>query len=259
MQNLGYVLLTKGEPGEAVGVLEEALPILERIYGPDHFGVATTRTNLGDALQRSGRYREALTQYERSERILRSTLGVASADYGTLVNNLAYARWKLDELDDAARGFEEAAEIYAAAVGERHPWVGIAINNLAQIRAQQRRHDEARELALHCRAILEESLPAEHYLLARPITVLAEVDAALGDFASALDRLGDATALTSDLTLLHPDRIRVALVRARCHASAGDKDGARSDVESYLLAAHADSVSDSASLDPLRELLAGLD
>ena len=74
LTNLAMVLKDLGQPAEARPLLQRALLILERTYGPDHPIVATSLTNLALVLKDLGQTAEARPLLTRAHRIAERTL-----------------------------------------------------------------------------------------------------------------------------------------------------------------------------------------
>ncbi|MGZ6855232.1 MAG: tetratricopeptide repeat protein [Mycobacteriaceae bacterium] len=66
LDRAGRYLVIRGEPGEALPLVERALAIDRQAYGPNHPTVATRLNNLAVVLPELGRPEEALPLAERA-------------------------------------------------------------------------------------------------------------------------------------------------------------------------------------------------
>ncbi len=170
---------------EAHQELARALPLRERVQGPDHPEVAIVLSHMSAAFEGEGKLREALAHERRALAIRQRTLGAGHPDTAASLHNTAGILHLLQELDEATRLELQALDIWRRVHGAAHPDVALAENTLGNIRWSQNHHAEARE----------------HFERARRITVaafgeghpsIATIDFNLGELSIAQGRHDDA-------------------------------------------------------------------
>ena len=92
MTELGAVFNTRGRSDRAVSLLEDALEIRLKDYGPEHTLVAVTRTELGDAYLRLGDLDAAAVHLDASAAVLAEAPGRRSDRLRATLERLETAR-----------------------------------------------------------------------------------------------------------------------------------------------------------------------
>ena len=102
-------------------LLERALSIRERAFGPDHVLVAATLNKLGNTLGSLGEGDRQRTLLERALRIKETTYGPDHLESSITRFNYAVALMDSGTRSDALREMSQAANGLASAWGAEHP------------------------------------------------------------------------------------------------------------------------------------------
>jgi tetratricopeptide (TPR) repeat protein len=133
LNNLGGYLNNRMELESARSVLERALAIDEKAFGPEHISVARNVNNLGSVLRGLGDLEGAKRCCERALKIDEKALGPEHTSVAIRVNNLGLVLNDLGDLEGAKRCFERALKIDEKAVGPEHSSVARDVNNLGLV------------------------------------------------------------------------------------------------------------------------------
>lgn len=266
LDQLGVVLVERGEYERAVPLYERALAILQDAYGPDAAELLEVTRNLGSVhtdlgaydtarpyLERSlalakatgdgsaylaanslailehrlGNYDRSVPLFEESLALRREHFGPRNVNVADGLMNLATALKSVDRTDEAVRMLEESVEIKEEALGPDHPDLAKALVNLADT---LRRIDPERALPFADRAIAiqEVALGPEHPVLASGLSIRGTARAAIGDAEGALADHRRALAIREKV--LGPEHASVAISLDRIaavHEQVGDHALAR--------------------------------
>ena len=177
-------------------LLDEALAIRRRAFGPGHPEVGLALNELGWFHQDRGRYaladsllREALATY-------RAAYGDRHEDVPAVLVNLAAGQRALGHLDAAAAYLEEALRIRRALSGDDHPDLAYVYNNLARVERERGRLAEAERLFREGLALRRRHLPAGHAEIATSLASLGQVVQERGRLAEAEELLREAVAVS---------------------------------------------------------------
>ncbi|CAK0821462.1 unnamed protein product [Prorocentrum cordatum] len=143
LANLGVACGELGDHCRERELLERALEIQERAYGPDHHAVGTTLANLGNAHGRlgdPGRQRELL---ERALGILQAFHGPEHPGVATILTNLGIAHGQLGDAPRREELLQRALRIQAGSHGYDRHAVETTKFNLAHSMFAQGKKDGA--------------------------------------------------------------------------------------------------------------------
>jgi serine/threonine protein kinase len=127
----GLSLISLGEPGKAIGLLEKALATQQAQLGPDHPDTLISRNTLAAAYQAAGKRDLALPLLEGTLKLRQAKLGPEHPHTLHSMNNLAVAYLEAGKRDLALPLFEETLKLMKAKVGPEHPETLRSMNNLA--------------------------------------------------------------------------------------------------------------------------------
>jgi tetratricopeptide (TPR) repeat protein len=173
MNELGLLLKSKAQHGEAELLLRRALATSEVSHGPDHPDVATGLGNLALLLQETNRLSEAESLSRRALAISELRYGPDHPDVAIALNNLASVLQDTNRLSEAEPIFRRALAISEASYGPDHPDVAIRLNNLASVLQDTNRRSEAEPLFRRALAIDEANYGLDHPDVARDLNNLA--------------------------------------------------------------------------------------
>jgi len=169
--NLGNAYGTLGKASRKRELLERALAIKERMYGPDHAQVAISLTNLGNAygdLDDAPKMRELL---ERALAIHEHNYGAEHAKVASTLVNLGNACGKLGDGERKRALLTRALVIQERTHGPSHAEVAITLRNLAltyrhqqssQFWLQKSTGSSAKQMLARALAIHERTYGADH-------------------------------------------------------------------------------------------------
>ncbi len=170
---------------ESVRLLEEAMELDRRYYGPNHPRFANTLNSIGVSHFQLGNYDEAEAAYREALRIGRDRFGPNNPQNGTTLFNLAGLLIMQDEPDEAIPLYREALDVMRAAYGTAHAKTATVLTDLAAALEAAGNAEEA--LPIHEEAVdaLRAALGDEHPRTAYAIHGYARALQAVGRLAEA--------------------------------------------------------------------------
>jgi eukaryotic-like serine/threonine-protein kinase len=153
LTSLGQAVNRMDRHGEAVELLDRALAIQTRVYGPVHRRTAYVQNELGlvamrmrDLSKAEAAFEQAIAGY-RTDEATRFQLGVSMV-------NLATVYLTRGELPRAEGMFEQALAVYAKTLPPDHMRIGIARGRLGRTLLRAGRYAEARHALLEAERVL---------------------------------------------------------------------------------------------------------
>jgi tetratricopeptide (TPR) repeat protein len=208
LTNLGNYLHNRMELASARSVLERALAIDKKAFGPEHTSVAIDINNIGSVLKDLGDLEGAKRCFERALKIDEKALGPEHTSVAIRVNNLGLVLNDLGDLAGAKRCYERALAIDEEAFGPEHTQVARNVNNLGLVLKAQGDLEGAKRCCERALKIDEKALGPEHPSVARDVNNLGSVLQAQGDLEGAKRCL--ERALKIDEKALGPEHTSVA-------------------------------------------------
>lgn len=114
LENQGYSLYNRKKPAEACALYERALPVAEKLYGPDDLEVAKICASLGHGYVGQGRLADAEARFRRAIQIREKKSGPEHASLVSVLKGLATALEKKSP-DEAHQALARAKAIEARA------------------------------------------------------------------------------------------------------------------------------------------------
>jgi tetratricopeptide (TPR) repeat protein len=158
----GWYLDKISDLSRAIPLLERALTDCQRVLGPDHPGVLSTRNYLAVAYQSAGRLDEAIALHEQVLADRQRVLGTEHPDTVSTRHNLAYVYESAGRLDEAIALFEQVLADFQRVLGSDHLHILATRNNLALAYKSAGRLDEAIALFEQVLADAEQVLGPDH-------------------------------------------------------------------------------------------------
>jgi tetratricopeptide (TPR) repeat protein len=206
--NLGMNLKDLADYEEAKRILERALKIDEKVYGPYHPNVATDVNNIGGVLLDLGDHQEAKKYLERALKIDEKAYGPDHPNVARDVNNIGGVLKDLGDLKEARKYLERALKIDEKAYGPDHPNVARDVNNIGGVLKDLGDLQEARKCFERALKIDEKAYGPDHPNVARDVNNIGSVLKAQGDLQEA--RKCFERALKIDEKAYGPDHPNVA-------------------------------------------------
>jgi len=163
----------EGKYAEAEALYKRAIPIAERMLGPDHLQLAMLLSNLGAAYFRQERFQEAEPLEKRALAIREKALPPDHPDVVSSLDNLARIYEHQRNYDNAVPLLQRLLATREKVTGPDSPEVGFSLNRLVVAYSRAQRWPEAEPLAKRRLAIAEQTLPPDHPTLAIGISNLA--------------------------------------------------------------------------------------
>ena len=201
-------LREKGDHDGALPLATEALETRRRLYGSEHYKVASSYQQLGNVAIVKGDYERAQGYFEQAVALWRKTRGPQHFATVHALNDLATTYLWRSEFDKALATFEEVTTLQRVTLGDTHPQLATTIENLANVLFRLNRQREAigkleEVLAVRRKAFGDESMP-----VARTIFNLGQVYTSTKDLEKAEQALPEGVArLERALGAKHPDMI----------------------------------------------------
>lgn len=223
--NLGLLLLDRGDYAAAEPLLERSLATLRQVLGEEHPAVAISLINLGSVKGRRGKYAEADPLLQRAYALRLKLFGADNGLTATARANVGYSAFSLGRFGQATEALDAALAVQEKTLGKDNLYTLITLRNLAALRFTEGRLQDAADLY---RGVLErgaKSLGANHALLLQSRARLGLTERCLGRTDQALVDLAAAeSAQRKTLPANHPDLAETTIERADAALAAGDSD-----------------------------------
>eukprot|EP00047_Mylnosiga_fluctuans_P019195 m.80006 g.80006 ORF g.80006 m.80006 type:complete len:2206 (-) comp8022_c1_seq1:60-6677(-) len=176
MATYGEIMLKSGQNERALKMLQPALPLMEKVKGPDHQDTAAVMNNLSAAYQATGKLQQAMELQARCINVRQLRLGGRHPLVGHSMNNMGAIYLSVGHVTEAVPLFERALEIAKLSdTIEKDDDIGTAINNLGACYQRQGRLPDAARLFEEGLANLRRSRTANPRSLAQSMQNLAGV------------------------------------------------------------------------------------
>ena len=205
---LAETLRENGDHDGALPLATEVLEARRRLYGNDHYKVASSYQQLGNVAILKGDYDRAEEFFQQAVALWRTTRGPQHFRTVHAMNDLATTYLWRTELEKAMRAFEEITALQRVTLGDTHPELATTIENLANVLFRLNRQREAvgkleEVLAVRRKAFGDDSMP-----VARTMFNLGQVYSSTKDLEKAEQTMPEGVArLERALGAKHPDMI----------------------------------------------------
>ncbi len=183
---LGLVLLAKGDLDGALAYAQRALKIDEKVFGPEHPNVGRDANNIGQILKDKGDLDGALAYAQRALKIDEKVFGPEHPKVAIRANNIGQILKDKGDLDGALAYAQRALKIDEKVFGPEHPNVGRDANNIGQILKDKGDLDGALAYAQRALKIDEKVFGPEHPKVAIRANNIGQILQDKGDLDGAL-------------------------------------------------------------------------
>ena len=183
----GLVYNRLGEYQKAKGFHERALMIRRRVFGENHYDVASSYNNLASVYYSLGEYDPAKDLHEKALMIRKKIFGKDHANVAGSYNNLASVYNRLGKYKKAKELYEEALMIRRRVFGENHGNVASSYNNLASVYNRLGKYNPAKDFHEKALTIRKKIFGEDHADVASSYNNLALLYYRLGKFSQAND------------------------------------------------------------------------
>jgi CHAT domain-containing protein/Tfp pilus assembly protein PilF len=201
--NLGELLIAKGEFAKARGELEKAVAILKVIKPPQKLMLADSLNNLGYLAKQQADYETAISRYDESLALLQANLPQQHLSIGRVLNNKGSARMRQGKYAEAIALLVEAFEIITANLGGQSSEAANVLSLAGECLLRLSKPDLARTSALEAFEIRSQVLGWSHpntgwsaYDVGVASTYLGDIENANKYFAIALKSLDQSLSPT---------------------------------------------------------------
>jgi CHAT domain-containing protein/Tfp pilus assembly protein PilF len=184
-----------GKYDEARPLIERMLEIHERVWGPNHIGVAADLNNLASLHSIKGEYAKAEPLAQRALTIREKALGPEHPDAAGSLNLLAIIYKQKGEYAKAEPLYLRALAIREKAFGLEHAEITAFLNNLGNFYFETGNYKKAEPFLQRALTIHERVRGREHPDVATALNNLANVYHSLGDSARAEPLYGRSLAI----------------------------------------------------------------
>lgn len=175
MYTMGNVYSSLGLYKKAQPLLERALKIREKLFGPNHKDTAESLNNLASLYWEQGRYAEAEPLYKRSLAIREKVLGPNHNETCNSLLNLANIYRDRGKYTEAEPLYKRVLSIKEKTFGPDYPEMAELLNNLAGFYLEQGIYTKAEPLFKRTLAITEKVSGPDHCDTARDLNNLGLV------------------------------------------------------------------------------------
>lgn len=180
-----FYLYQAGKYGEAIPLCEQALPLFEKVFGPDHPEMAANLNVTARLYDAMGIYAKAEPLYQRTLAIFEKTLGPENPAIALTLNNLAFLYARMGFYAKAEPLYQRALMISEKASGRENQDIATMLNNLAGLYYSNGAFAKAKPLYLRALAIAEKTLGPAHPNVAKSLSNLATLYHTAGFYAKA--------------------------------------------------------------------------
>jgi tetratricopeptide (TPR) repeat protein len=184
-----HALVEQGDFGAAVDLLRENVGLAKDALGVEHPEYAGAMVELARVLGAQGKHAEAETLLRKALTLFERAPGVEHPPYGQSLQMLSAVLGAQDKFDEAETLLREALAAQEKALGPDHASLSFTLTNLGIALVQQQRLGDAEPVVERALVIVEATLGMKHPETARILTIMAQIQAALGrEQASATAR-----------------------------------------------------------------------
>jgi tetratricopeptide (TPR) repeat protein len=224
LQLQSEILRRQGEFDKALEAIEQAIAMKEAIYGTEeHPSVAEALEVKVKIFHHLGERIEAKLLIDRALEIRRKAYGENHPEVSRSIHDLGSYYLRLGQYAEAIEQFEQARQITAEVFGERHPDYVERTLNLANARNEQGEYQSALDLVEEVKGALPSG---DHYLTARWLQLMGELQRRMGQFDTAMDCINRAIAMKKAIygTENHPSVAEALEVQGKIYDHRGEFD-----------------------------------
>jgi CHAT domain-containing protein len=187
-------LYERQRPEEAQSLLERALPLAERVWGPDDEHVARIAADLAAIYVDFADFARAHALYDRALAILDHTLGADHPTTAFVRSRLASSYQRTGQRPKAEALLRPALEVIEKTLGPEHLWFVRCLGTWSALRHDAGDFDQAEEIVRRQLTILETIAYTESTLYASLLNNLGEIYTRKRDYVRAEDFLRRSVA-----------------------------------------------------------------
>jgi tetratricopeptide (TPR) repeat protein len=186
LNRVGMYLWSRTQLRDARNVLERALAVAEKVYGPQHSAVATELNSIGLILLSSGDLDEALRYGRRALAMDEEVYGPVHPNVARDLNNLGLILYDKGDLEGALVHSRRLLAINEKVYGSDCREIAASLNNMGRILHKQGDLKQALRYIQRALAINERIYGPEHPAVALDLNNIGHILSDQGDLAGAL-------------------------------------------------------------------------
>ena len=175
LHKVGGYLLERGRYREAEPLLEQAVQMAERQYGPTHLELVPRLTKLGELFWQQGWYEQVETLLMRVLKIQDQWLEPEHPQRAETLSSLALMYWHQGKYEQAEPLYQYALHIQEKQQEPDLVEMAITLNNFGLLYFKQKKYEQAEALHQRALALREQQLGPEHPQVAISLRNLAAV------------------------------------------------------------------------------------
>lgn len=199
----GTILMAVGKHEQARQAFEHALALRKKVWGPEHWEVASTLHNLGLLFQSMGRVDEALEAHTLALELRKKVLGPEHPRVAESLRDLGTTLQEMGRFEEALEVQARALALKQKVLGAEHPSVADSISARGHVLRDMGRAEEALEAYARVLEMNLKLLGPESPLVAWALTDQGEALVELGRHAEAREKFTRAMAFQDKV--LAPD------------------------------------------------------
>ncbi len=185
LETIGRVYKSLGLYADSTALLESALEVRRKVYGPKHLEVASAMVALGDALLEDGRHDEAQRLLDDGLSMQRELVGENAIETAPTLLSKARLAQRRGQLDDAEKLYLESLDIYRAHGQEHTSPAASVLSEMANLHSYRGEFAEAGRLYRMALDIDRDTLGRDHPHVAMNLHNLAVMMHLQGKLAQA--------------------------------------------------------------------------
>ena len=159
--NLGNILVRRGDLAGAERHLQQSLSLYRDILGEQHPSLAVALNNLSEVHMRRGDYQPAESLYHQAQAILVAASGPTHPNVGVVHNNLGDVLRRLGRRDQAREHYTRARTIFQIALGQQNPALAYPLTGMGELLVDDDRPADALPLLEQALALREGGDPTD--------------------------------------------------------------------------------------------------
>jgi tetratricopeptide (TPR) repeat protein len=162
LSRAGIYLIRRGRFDAAESLLERAVTVTEKCYGPDHAALIPRLLQYGEALYWQGKYETCELLWYRTLALCEHHLGSNHVKTVETINNLALVYYVQAKYEQSEQLFYQALSIQKQLSGSESREMASLLSNLGLLYQDQKKFEQAEKVFKQALHILEQQLGAEH-------------------------------------------------------------------------------------------------
>lgn len=197
--DLGRCYSYLGNFAQSLHFFEQALSIIDGLYGELHYKTADIISYIGSVLSKLGRFQEAKAQHGRALAIGKELFGTDSVQLIAFLKNAGVLEWRIGDFSAARTYFEQSLKLAQTHYPPAHPFVAHGLNDVGEVLTQLGDYEKAQTYHEQALAIRRQIFGDGHFETMRSLSMLGEVLLRQGNLPQAKQALEEAVAIQEEI------------------------------------------------------------